>query len=68
MIQRSTISLTQADACVAIAYWLNATTFREPVNVKEVRTDSSNYGVTHFEIQIERETTPETNDTKEPQA
>ena len=63
MIRNSTLSLTQADACIAIAHWLNATTFREPVKVTAVRPDDNrNSSVTHFEIEIAVEPTPETND------
>lgn len=68
MIHKSKLSLTQADACIAIAHWLNATTFRETVKVKTVEPEKSNYnGVAHFEIEIEHEPSLEVADPKETQ-
>ena len=56
MISKSTITVTQADMQTALAYWLNATTMKEPVKVTNVETDKKggNYGVEHFVVEVER--------------
>ena len=59
MISKSTITITQADMQTALAYWLNATTMKEPVKVTSVETDKKgNYGIEHFVFEIERADLP----------
>lgn len=54
MISASTITVTQADMMTAVAFWLNATSFKEPVRVTKVESESKNYGAEHFKVTIER--------------
>lgn len=60
MISSTTLSITQADIQIAIAYWLNATVFKEPVRVTNVDVENKSYGVPHFEVVCEI-ATPENN-------
>ncbi len=60
MISASTLSITQADMQIAIAYWLNATAFKEPVRVTKVEVESKNYGTEHFKVTCERATPDDT--------
>lgn len=54
VISKSTISLTQADMCAAVAYWLNATTMKESVKVTSVEASEEYSGVEHFTVDVER--------------
>jgi hypothetical protein len=69
MISKSTITLTQADMQTALTYWLNATAFKEPVKVVNVKRDDSNRfvgGIEHFVAEIERDDAPSEPQRKEP--
>jgi hypothetical protein len=57
MISKTELSLTQADMRTAIAHWLNATTFKSPVQVERVEAEkSSGYNATeHFKVTLVRE-------------
>ena len=57
-IAASTITVTQADMQLAVAYWLNATTLKEPVRVIKVEVESKTYGAEHFNVTFERAEPP----------
>ena len=58
MIAASTITVTQADMQLAVAYWLNATTLKESVRVTKVELETETYGADHFNVTIERAEPP----------
>ncbi len=68
MISNSEITISQADMQTALAYWLNATTMREPVKVTSVKVESErnyNGGINTFTVVIERAESEKVVETKQ---
>jgi hypothetical protein len=61
MIASTKLSMTSEDMCRAVAYWLNATTFKEPISVVTVTMETNNRGYNssdNFTIELKREAKP----------